>query len=596
MKLSDYVAKFLAENNINYVFGVTGGAVVHLFDSIARNKKLTYICSQHEQAAAMAADGFFRTKGKMAAAIATSGPGATNLITGVCNAYFDSVPMFCITGQVATFRLKRDLKVRQIGFQETDVVPMFKPVTKYAVLVDDPERIRFELEKALYLSKTGRPGPVLVDISDDIQRAEIHPSKLKPFKIPIRKNKKADIKIKIEKTVKLINKARRPVFIIGSGVKLGNAKKQLDEFLSLVKFPYVLTWAALDMYDSKNRLNAGSFGITGTRYGNFTVQNSDLVIALGTRLDTHLTATPASTFARGAKKIMVDIDQHEIDKFKNSGMKIDVGVCADAKEFLLKLLKQKEKISTQDISSWVYKVNEYKKKYSAYYASCFKEKEKLNAYTFLYNLSEKLSRKDIVIADTGGNLAQTMQGLQIKKGQTVFSAFSNAPMGYSISASVGACFANNKKRVICITGDGGIQMNIQELETIYKHKLPVKIFVFNNKGYGMIQQTQDDWLKKRYVASLGKKDLGTPDFVKIAKAYGVDAVRISGKKEMDKKLDFIIKSRKPQLCELELDENQRTVPMLKFGRPIEDTNPLLERKEFFENMIVKPVKESLKRR
>lgn len=589
MKLSDFVAEFLVKEKIRYIFGVTGGAIVHTFDSIGKNKKIKYICLQHEQAAAMAADAYARVTGNLGAALATSGPGATNLITGVACAYYDSIPAIFITGQVATFRLKRDSGVRQIGFQETEVVKMFKPITKYAVLVEDKRRIRYELEKAVHIARSGRPGPVLIDIPDDLQRADIEPDKLKSFIPPKKKDDSIRLNKQIEKCLILIGKAKRPVIIFGAGVKLGKSERKAVEFTKRLKFPFVLTWATLDML-ANNDLNMGSFGIASSRVGNFVVQNADLIISIGARLDTHATGSPLSSFARGARKIILDIDRNETEKFKRFGMHVDVCINSNAHSFFEIINKKFDKINTQDIIEWIKITSDWKRKYPVCLPKYFNQKEEVNSYVFFKILSEESSERDIIIADTGGNLAQAMQGFKPRKNQVMFSAFNHSPMGYSLPASIGACFADSGSRAICIAGDGGIQMNIQELATIAKHKLPIKIFVLNNKGYGMIKQTQDDWLESRYEASSIHTGIAVPDFTMVAKGYGLKTEKILTQKNMRGKIKKVLKDNKCTLCEVNISENQRTLPMLKFGKPIEDQNPLIDREEFFKNMIIKPLK------
>lgn len=596
MKLSDYVASFLAGKGIKHVFAITGGAVAHLVDSIANNPQLKYICPQHEQAAAMAADAYSRVSKNLGAAIATSGPGATNLITGICCSYFDSVPVIYITGQVSTFRLRKNLGVRQLGFQETEIVGMCKEVTKYSVLISNPDDIRYELEKAAYLAVSGRPGPVLIDIPDNIQRENINPDRLRSFSPDIVKTKNIQSGTAIDKCLKLISNAKRPVIVLGAGVKFARAQASAKQFIEAVKFPVALTWATMDMFPHDYPLLIGGFGLNGPRYGNFAIQNSDLILSIGSRLDTHATGTPFSSFAREAKKIIVDIDPAELYKFKSGGMKVDVSINADAGDFLDAILEKQKNIKTQDISDWLLKINEWKNKYKICPEEYFKQKEKVNPYVFLEVLSKQSSSGDIIIADTGNNVAQVFQGYKIKSGQEIFSAFNNTPMGYSLPASIGAFLANSKtgNNIICITGDGGIQMNIQELATIAKHKMPIKIFVFNNHGYGMIKQTQNDWLDSRYAASCEKHGIAIPDFVKIAKAYGIKAISISRNSGIEKKIREVLKSKQAVLCNLELRPDQKNIPMLKFGRPIEDQNPLLGRDEFISNMIVKPLPQCIK--
>jgi len=592
MKLSDYVAKFLRDQGIRHVFAVSGGASIHLIHSLADTPGISYVCPVNEQAGAMAADAYSRVTGTLGAAIATSGPGATNMITGVCCAYYDSIPVIYITGQVATFRNKKNSGIRQLGFQETDTVEIYKPITKYAVRIDDKEKIRLELEKAAYLAKTGRPGPVLIDIPDDIQRAEVDPEKLEPFIPDKKKTNPNGLKDEISRIIKLINKAKRPVIILGWGVRLAKAEDEAKALINKLGFPVALTWAAMDMIPSNHPILVGPFGTHGTRYGNFAVQNADFILSVGARLDTREAGTPIKTFAREAKKVIVDIDLNELNKFKMLGMDAEILIHSDAKKFLQAINQRIDEISLQNISNWKERIEEWKSKYPICLSEYYKEKE-TNPLVFVKALSEHLRKGEIIIVDTGCTLAWMMQAFEFKLNQRLFHDFNNTSMGYAIPASIGACFALDKKPVICVTGDGSLQMNIQELATIARHQLPIKIFLINNHGYSMIQQTQDQWLESRYFASSAEGGLAFPDFKKVAEAYGYKTITISSNGELDNKICEALENHEPVFCNVEIPTRHRVVSQVKFGRPIEDSEPLLERKEFLKNMIVKPVKESL---
>lgn len=593
MKLSDYVACFLAAQGIGHVFVITGGAAAHLIDSIAKNPNIDYICTQHEQAAAMAADAYSRVTENLGAAIATSGPGATNLITGACCAYYDSIPVIYITGQVATFRLSKGTGIRQLGFQEADTVNIFRPLTKYAVLVDDPQRIRYELEKASHLARSGRPGPVLVDLPDNVQRIDIEPDELEPF-VPVPQNKDPGrLEEQVETCIKLLENAKRPVIILGWGIRLSRAGEEAREFVNKTGFPVLPTWAMMDILPSNHPLIVGSFGLHGTRYGNFAVQNADLVLSIGSRLDTHLTGSPITTFAREAKKIIVDVDINELNKYQKFSMEVDVLIHSDVKDFLQVINSKIDGVTKQDTSEWQKRIEEWKARYPICPPAYYQQKE-VNPYVFVKTLAKESSTGDVIFVDTGCGVAWMMQGFEFKKNQRLFSAFNNTPMGYSLPASIGACIALGKKPVTCVTGDGGLQINIQELATIIKFDLPIKIFLINNKGFSMIKQTQDQWFDSRYVASNTENDLAFPDFVKVAEAYGYKTVTIASNRELHRRIREVLDSRGPVFCNVEIGPEHRVIPQVKFGRPIEDAEPLLDRKEFLENMIVKPVEASLK--
>lgn len=593
MKLSDYVASFLANQGIRHVFAISGGASVHLIHSVADTPSITYVCPQHEQAGAMAADAYSRVTGNLGAAVTTSGPGATNLMTGVCCAYYDSVPVIYITGQVATFRMKRDSGVRQIGFQETSTVDIYRPVTKYAALIDNPKRIRYELEKAIYLAKSGRPGPVLIDIPDDLQRGQINPDELEPF-VPDPENKEpSQLNEQVDRCIQLFENARRPVLIFGWGVRLAKAEEEAKKLINALGFPVALTWGLMYMLPSDHPLVIGAFGTHGTRYGNFAVQNADLVFAVGARLDTRQAGTPFASFAREAKKIIVDIDYSELNKVKMLGGNADMLIHSDARELLQAINQRIGEISPPDVSDWKKRIKEWKAKYPICPPEYYQQQE-VNPYVFVKALSKESAEGDVIVLDTGCALAWMMQAFEFKRNQKLYHDFNNTAMGYALPASIGACFALGKKPITCVAGDGSLQMNIQELATVMRHKLPIRIFLINNRGYSMIQQTQDQWLGSRYLASSVEGGLAFPDFVKVADAYGFKTVTIASNKELHTRMREVFASDGAVFCNVEISPEHRVIPQVKFGRPIEDAEPLLDRKEFLENMIVKPDGASLK--
>lgn len=590
MKLSDYIARFLVQQGVRHVFAITGGASAHLIDSVAKTKGIEYVCNQHEQASAMAADAYARATGDIGVVMATSGPGATNLLTGVCCSFYDSVPLLCLTGQVSTFRLKKDMGVRQLGFQETDVVDIFKPVTKYAVQLREAGKIRYELEKAVHIARSGRPGPVLIDIPDNLQRAEVEPARLEAF-IPGKK-KPVPYEKALAQCLQLVQKARRPVIVLGWGVQLSHAGKEAKALVEQLGFPVVLTWALRHLLPENHPQVVGSFGTHGTRYGNFTIQNADLVFVVGARMDTRGAGSPMDSFARGARKIVVDIDPAELGKFALLGARPDVLVQADARDFLQKMNVRLKKVRLPDISDWEKTVQGWKKKYPICPAGYYKQKT-VDPYVFVKELSRVMPENVMMFVDSGCAVGWMGQAFDFKRGQQLFSAFNNTPMGYALPAAIGGSFALNKGPAVCLSGDGGLQMNIQELATVIRHDLPVKIFLFNNHGYSMIQQTQEQWLDGNYAASSVDGGLAFPDFVKVGRAYGFKTITISKNAELKEKLRQVLACPGPVFCNVEIPSNCRIVPQVKYGRPIEDSEPLLERKEFLDNMLVTPDKASL---
>ena len=592
MKLSDYIADFLAKKGIRHVFAITGGASVHLIQSIADTPGITFVCPQHEQGGAMAADAYARVTGRPGVAIATSGPGATNMITGICCAYYDSVPVIYITGQVSTFRLRGKSGVRQLGFQETDTVDICKPVTKYAARVDDPAKIRYELEKAFFIATSERPGPVLLDIPDNVQRMEIEPDSLESFVSEENILESFDIDHQIDECIHLINMSQRPILILGWGIRLAKAEEEVRELIDILKFPVAPTWAMIDFLPSDNPLLVGSFGTHGTRYGNFAVQNADLIFSIGARLDTREAGTPLTSFGRGAKKIIVDIDKNELNKFKMLGMDVDVLVNKDARQFIKAVNIRGKDILPQNIDVWKRKILFWKEKYPICERQ-YLEQEEVNPYVFVKALSQISKEGDVIFVDTGCTLAWMMQAFECKPNQRLFHDFNFTSMGYALPASIGACFAHDDKPITCVTGDGSLQMNIQELATVIRHRLPIKIFLINNHGYSMIQQTQDQWLDSRYLASTTEGGLGFPDFLKVADAYGFKTVMIDSNKSIVERLREVFNWKGPVFCNVEISAKHKVIPQVKYGRPIEDAEPLLERKEFLDCMIIKPDDASL---
>jgi len=578
VKLSDYIAEFLSKQT-NHIFVGNGGCVIHILDSIESNPGLKNIPCENEQGAAIAAEAYSRVTGKLGVAIATSGPGMINLMQGIACAYFDSIPTMYISGAPPTNHLKGDQKVRQIGFQEMDVVGIVRPITKYAVLLRDPKRVRYELEKLVYMAYEGRPGPVLMDLPDDLQRAEVNPIELEPY-TPETQEPANVLAEQVEEMLGLIRNAVRPVVIVGGGVKIGHAETEARSFINKTDIPFATTWSTIDMFLDDNPNLIGNFGISANRAGNFAVQNSDLIICFGSKLDTHQTGSNPAKFALKAKKIVIDIDQEELNK--KNGLLIDLKVNCDLKSFLKTI--NEEQITTNTLTPWREKIREWRQKYPVCCPEYYNQEDSVNPYVFMNELSKETKNGDIVITDAGATLTWTMQAYKMRTPQMLFSAFNHSPMGYALPASIGAQFAAPDKQVLCIIGDGGLQMNIQELETVVYNKLPLKIFLINNGGYGIIKQTQDTWMNSRYVAADPSSGLGIPDCQKIARAYGIETTEIVGHRELNKTIRNVLEYKGPILCDVKVKHDQQILPKLVFGRPIEDMAPLLLREEFEANM------------
>ena len=591
-KLSDYLIQYLRDRNVRHVFLITGGAIAHVVDSFRNVKGIQYICHQNEQGAAMAAEAYSRLSGTLGVSMATSGPGATNLITGICCAWFDSIPALYITGQVNTSEQTGSTGVRQVGFQETDIVSMVAPVTKFAIMIKKPEDIKYLLDKAWHIATSGRPGPVLIDIPMNVQRAEINPKKLRgyhPRGTEFTYDTGVALDRKIQAIINLMQRARRPVIISGGGVRLAGAVAEMREFLLKTNFPVVTSWSGFDTIPFKHPLHVGQFGVYGNRGANFAVQNADFILSVGSRLDTRQTGGRPETFAREATRAMVDIDRAEIKKRR--GFTPDIEVVSDAKKFLIEMNAVLADFRKPNIESWLLRTRAWKKAYPACLPKYYKQKGSVNSYVFAKTLSDLTPRNAVIIPDDGGNLTWTMQSFEIKHGQRLFSAFGNSPMGYSFPAAIGAAYAVGRGRpVIAIIGDGSFQMNIQELQTVYFNKVPIKVFILNNHSYGIIKQFQDSLFGKRYEATSPEKGYAPPDFVAIAKAYKIKTVTIKNHKELARKIKEALRFKGPVICDVLLNKDQKLMPKLEFGNAIEDLWPELDRTEFRRNMIVRPLK------
>ncbi|HIP13128.1 MAG TPA: thiamine pyrophosphate-binding protein [Arcobacter sp.] len=580
MKISDYLIDFLLDKKIDKVFGYIGGAVAHIYHSIDKNDNIEMINCINEQGAGFAAEGYARVTGKSGVTFATSGPGATNLITAIGSCYFDSVPTLFITGQVNTYEYKYDKPVRQIGFQETDIVSIIKPIVKYTVMVDDVNKIRYELEKAYYLSQNGRKGPVLVDIPMDIQRSEVDIEKSISFYNSEEYHKLENINLdnKIISVRNKINKSKRMVVLVGAGVRLSNAQNDLLKFVTTHNIPIVYSLMGKDAIDENYIYNMGLIGAYGNRYGNLTLANSDLILVLGSRLDTRQTGTSLETFAREADIIQVDIDNNEL------GSKIDVNIAinSDIKSFLSELIAQEIKI---DIKDWLKTLQLYKSKFSSIIGIDGNTKTPNLVISKIANYLND----EVVTVDVGQHQMWTAQSLDTKNSQNVLFSGGMGAMGFALPAAIGASIATNK-RVIVIAGDGGIQMNIQELEIIKRRNLPIKIFVLNNANLGMVRQFQELYFDKKYLGTID--DYSVPNLVDIAKAYKIDARDIKDIDNIDNELKDIFSTNKPELINIILPETLTTVePKLMVNKPIEEMYPFLEKKDLDNLMIVKPLKE-----
>ena len=577
MKCSDIIAKKI-ESITDLAFTGQGGSVVHILDSLKRVSKVKIIPSQNEQGASMAADAYTRTTDKIGVVIATSGPGILNTLQGMACSYYDSVPSLYISGAPVTSALKKNENIRQVGFQEMDIPSIVNSFCKYVVRIMDPKDVIYEIDKAIDIATSGRPGPVVIDLPDDIQRMDVNENDLKKYN---NVEKKEDLKLdetKFDEFISLLEKSKRPLFIFGNGIKISKTENLCQQIVNKFNIPYSPTWASFDLFSSDDELNVGSFGMYATRHGNFSVENSDLLIILGSRLNGTLTGSKKQIFSSNSKKIQVDIDENELNL--GDGFHIDIKFNSSVKIFLERLIKNDLKLNNFD--EWK-KINEWKKKYPIILDEYKNQTKNVNPYLFFDKLSELTKEGDIIIPDASANLVWTYQAYKSKKNQKIFTALNHSPMGYSVPAAIGPALTT--KNVIAIIGDGSMQMNIQEIENIKAHDLNIKIFIINNFGYGMVKQTIDTWLDGNYVGCDTSSGLSLPDFSKVFNSYGIKTLKINNHNEMHNIIDTCLNLSGPVMCEVIVDEKQRIIPKTKAGSPLHDMLPKLSDEEIESNII-----------
>ncbi|WP_288902789.1 thiamine pyrophosphate-binding protein [uncultured Sneathiella sp.] len=583
MKLSSYVIDFLASKGVTQVFGMSGGAAVHLLDSVSKHPNIDFTCSQHEQSAAISADGYARLTGKLGVAITTSGPGATNLLTGTCCSFYDSVPTLMLTGQVASHRLKGGLDIRQRGFQETDVVSIFETVTKYAVQIKKPEEIRYCLEKAYHMAFEGRPGTVLIDIPDDFQRAEIDPDTLAGFTPEILPT--PDIEAPLHNVMERFFAAERPAVILGGGLKTPECGYDLAALCDRLGAPVLSSWAAVDLLPHDHPLKIGSFGVYAPRIGNYVVQNADFLLCLGSRLSQNLTGGILPSFARAAEIAMVDVSVGEMDKFDGFGIAVSHRVAARMED-ALPIIDEYATHKSPAFNGWHNQIAQWKDRFGGENYDPEPKPGSVNAYQFIDALSEVVPAGETIFADTGGNLTWTCNAFQFKQGQRLHSAWNNTPMGYSLPAAIGAAAAEPEEAFTCLIGDGGLMICLPELATVVKHQMKLRIFLFNNHGHGIQKQTLETWLGANYVGVHEPSGLAFTDFPAVASSMGLKTVTIDDPAQMQSQLRQIYAETGPVFVNVEINPDQRLYPVLKFGAALEDQLPALDEKVLEEEMVI----------
>jgi len=578
MKLSDYVIDFLVSEGVTHIFEVAGGALAHLLDSVYDRKDISTVSMHHEMAAAIAAEGYSRVSGNIGVAMATSGPGATNLITGMGSCFFDSIPCLFITGQVNTYEFKFDRPVRQVGFQETDIVNIVKPIVKDAVLVTDPDKIKYYLEKSVHIAKSERPGPVLLDIPLNIQRTDINLESLESFyKSSTTESVNGFDDAGVKQIVQLIKSSLRPVVLVGGGVRLSKAQDELLEFIHKTEIPVVTSLMGVDVFPHNDQSFGGMIGSYGNRYANLTIANSDLVLALGTRLDTRQTGTKPETFARVANIIHVDIDQYEL----NNKIKADFPINCDVKFFLAILNNHIGEYDKDKIQTWKQTIKRYKERYLSYKIPA---NDIIDPNFFMHKLSEFLPEDAIICVDVGQIQMWAAQTLEVKKSQRYLTQGGMGSMGSALPMAIGASFARPGETIVVITGDGSFQLNIQELQTVYHHKLPIKIILLNNHCYGMVRQFQEQYFNCRFQSTV--VGYSCPNFQDVVSAYKIPARKITRTSEIVKAFQKLFSDAQPMFLEASINQNILAIPKLSVNRPIEDQDPLLPRDELKSNMLI----------
>jgi len=602
MKLSDYVVQFVADLGVKHVFVITGGGAMHLNDSLARCRSLEFICNHHEQACAVGATLHAMASGGMGAAMVTTGPGGTNAITGLAAAWLDSVPVLFLSGQVkrADRMFAADgtpLGVRQRGPQEVDIVSVVKPLTKYAVTVTDPASIRYHLEKASYLARNGRQGPVWIDIPIDVQASAIDPNTMTGFVPEEPEADSAQLREQVRSLIERFNRAERPFLWIGNGVRLAHAENEVRELASLMNCPVGTTWVSMDMFGEENALCMGRPGTLAPRGANFALQNSDFLLVIGVRMDPAVSGWNRQELARGAYRAMVDIDAAELGKLSDT---IHLPICADAGAFLRKILAQKASIVARDRRQWNTRCLDWKKRYPIIGPE-HRQKGRVSIYHLAEVLAEAAGPEDQFISGSSGvGIEIFLFAFPASTGKRVFHSAGLGAMGFGIASSIGVSLAKGHGPVICVDGDGGFQFNIQELATVAHHKLPVKFFVLDNDGYAAIRGSQKNFFGEVNIGCDPATGLSVPDFTEVARAYGIASARIDDQADLLGQVRKVLAMPGPVVCVVKVLPDEPRAPRVTSvqlpngsfaSKPLEDLWPFLDREEFRKNMIVPPLSE-----
>ena len=599
---SDYIVNRLFERyGVRHVFLIPGGGAMYLNDSFGKSKDIEYICNHHEQACAMAAETYARVSGKIGVVNVTSGPGGLNTLTGVQGQWTDSVPVLYLSGQIkqeTSVYSDPHLHLRQLGDQEADIIRVVKSITKFAETIRSPKEVKKLLDKAIHIATSGRPGPVWLDVPLDVQGAPLDENELIEYD-SAEDDVKTDPAEKCDEVLQLLAGASRPIIVAGHGIRISGAGDEFLRLVGLLKLPVVTTFNGMDLIPSENPYFIGRIGTIGDRAGNFALQNSDLMISIGSRNNIRQVSYFWESYARAAKKVVIDIDENELKKHT---IKPDFPLLMDAGSFIRRMLDKVAHYALPYRREWHTWCLERKAKYTTVLREYREEKDRANAYCFIEKLTDLLHEQEIIIAGNGSASVVLFQAAKVKDGQRYICNSGCAAMGYDLPGAIGACIAANKKPIVCISGDGSCMMNLQELETIAYHKLPIKIFLLNNEGYVSMRQTQGAFFNGRMTAVDKDSGVGFPDFRKIARAFGLQTEIIESNFDLESKIIKVLEYPGPILCEVVLPKNYLFSPKLSSKKmpngkmvsmPLEDLSPFLDRGEFKQNMIIPPLDEAV---
>ena len=597
-RVSDLIAEFLENNNIRHVFGIVGAGDAHIFDAILRRGFTEIVCVHHEQAAVMAMGAYYRTNGELTASIVTTGAGTTNTITGLVSCWMDSIPGIIICGNEKSIYCNPTTNPLRIwGIQGFDSIAMVERVTKYAKRVTDPLQINLELDKAKHIALEGRKGPTWLEIPMDIQGMTVDKKRQSIFQAEEKNYFQAvkdidSLEKAVDKTLEQFQSAKRPVLWLGHGIRLADALEYIEPLLDVLKCPTLLTWQGLDMIDSDNPYVFGRAGVYGQRYSNLVLQNADFVMSIGTRMAIPQIGYDLTELARDATIICVDIDKNEVEKHLS---RLLHGICADAKDFLELFLKKVATIEIPVYQNWINQCLKYKQRFPIIGPEHKDVDGYINSYPLMEMISNLVPDDEVIVTDMGTALLSGFQVLKINGNKRLFTSTGLGEMGYGLPAAIGASFALDKGSVLCLNCDGGMMMNIQELQTIAHHKLPIKVLIFNNDGYLMIKNTQKGLFEGRYSGTDKSSGVSCPDFSKIASAFEFDMHAIRTWEDAEKVLPIFLNSPGPSFCEVFMHPEQVCVPKLGIALtaegeivspPLEDLSPLLDRKVLANNMII----------